>query len=51
MNLRETETDREQLVLLAYGPCARKAEALAQPQHGFEALDGGLSQSFSAHSL
>jgi hypothetical protein len=27
-------------VLLAHGPCAREPEALAQPQHGPEALDG-----------
>src|SRR4051812_33099620 len=40
VNLRETEAEREQPVLLADGPRARKAEALAQPQHGFGALDG-----------
>src|SRR3954465_14028337 len=40
VNLRETEAEREQPVLLADGPRARKAEALAQSQHGFEALDG-----------
>src|SRR3954464_14352277 len=40
VNLRETEAEREQPVLLADGPRARKAKALAQPQHGFEALDG-----------
>src|SRR3954465_14626890 len=40
VNLRETEAEREQPVLLADGPRARKAEALAQPQHRFEALDG-----------
>src|SRR4051794_26463789 len=39
VNLRETEADREQPVLLAHRPAAGKAEALAQPQHGFEALD------------
>src|SRR3954468_9226048 len=39
VNLWETETEREQLVLLANGPGARKATALAQPQHGFKALD------------
>src|SRR4051794_17375561 len=38
--LRETETDCKQPVLLAHGPRARTAEALAQPQHGFKALDG-----------
>src|SRR3954468_16897898 len=40
INLWETETDCEQSVLLAHRPRAGKAEALAQPQHGFEALDG-----------
>ena len=40
VNLRETEAEREQPVLLAHRPGARKAKALAQPQHGFEALDG-----------
>src|SRR3954468_17482389 len=30
----------EQAVLLTDGPRAGKAEALAQPQHGLEALDG-----------
>src|SRR4051812_37918757 len=40
VNLRETEAEREQLVLLAHRPGARKAEALAQPQHRFKALDG-----------
>ena len=39
VNLRKTEAEREQLVLLADGPRAGKAEALAQPQHRFEALD------------
>src|SRR5215207_2325522 len=39
INLWETEAEREQPVLLADGPRARKAEPLAQPQHGFEALD------------
>ena len=33
------EADREQAVLLAYGPRAGKAKALAQPEHGFEAAD------------
>src|SRR4051812_10665707 len=40
VNLWETETDREQPVLLAHRPGTRKAEALAQPQHGLEALNG-----------
>src|SRR4051812_24764232 len=40
VNLWETEADREQSVLLANRPRAGKAKALAQPQHGFEALDG-----------
>jgi hypothetical protein len=35
-NLRETETDRHQPILLAYRPGAHKAETLPQPQHGFE---------------
>src|SRR4051794_26435538 len=39
INLWETETDREQLVLLAHRPGTCKAEALAQPQHRLEALD------------
>src|SRR5215217_3044868 len=39
VNLWETETDCEQPVLLAHRPAAGKAEALAQPQHGFEPLD------------
>src|SRR3954464_14582159 len=39
VNRWETETDCEQPVLLAHRPGARKAEPLAQPQHGFEALD------------
>src|SRR3954468_4060540 len=39
INLWETETDCEQPVLLTHRPAAGKAEALAQPQHGFEALD------------
>src|SRR3954454_17379783 len=40
VNLWKTEAEREQPVLLADGPRARKAEALAQPQHGLETLDG-----------
>jgi hypothetical protein len=40
VNLRETEAEREQPVLLPHRPGARKAEALAQPQHGLEALNG-----------
>src|SRR3954452_19505201 len=39
VNLRETEAEREQPVLLAHRPAARKAKTLAQPQHGFKALD------------
>src|SRR4051812_9099067 len=39
VNLWKTEAEREQPVLLAHRPGARKSEALAQPQHGFEALD------------
>src|SRR5690242_16870549 len=40
INLWETEAECEQPVMLADGPRASKAEALAQPQHGLEALDG-----------
>src|SRR3954470_22770708 len=40
VNLWETETEREQPVLLAHGPRAGKAETLTQPQHRLEALDG-----------
>src|SRR5215207_11628139 len=39
INLWETEAEREQPVLLAHRPRARKAEPLAQPQHALEALD------------
>src|SRR3954452_12980001 len=39
VNLWKTEAEREQPVLLADGPRAGKAEALAQPQHSLEALD------------
>ena len=39
VNPWETEAEREQPVLLADGPCAGKAEALAQPEHRLEALD------------
>src|SRR3954470_18750098 len=39
VNLRETEAEREKPVLLAHRPGARKAEALAQPQHGLEPPD------------
>ena len=35
----KSEAVREQLVLLADAPGPGKAEALAQPQHGFKALD------------
>src|SRR3954452_9282216 len=57
INLWETEAECEQLVLLAYGPGARKAEALAQPQHGLEALDRapgcveGLEAAHPRHGL
>src|SRR5829696_5433664 len=40
VNLRETEAEREQAVLLAHRPGAGEAETLAQPQHGLEALYG-----------
>src|SRR5215207_3400004 len=40
VNLWKTETDCEQSVLLTHRPAAGKAEPFAQPQHGFEALDG-----------
>src|SRR3954467_8069914 len=40
VNLWKTEADREQPVLFAHRPGARKAEALAQPQHGFKGLNG-----------
>src|SRR5215211_6267978 len=40
VNLWETEAEREQPVLLAHRPRARKAKALAQPQHRLEALNG-----------
>src|SRR4051812_33688101 len=39
VNLWKTETEREPPVLLAHRPGTRKAEALAQPQHGLEPLD------------
>src|SRR3954467_14765309 len=39
VNRLKSETDCQQPVLLADRPRAGKAEALAQPQHGFEALD------------
>jgi hypothetical protein len=39
VNLRKPETDCQQPVLLPHRPGARKAETLAQPQHGLEALD------------
>src|SRR3954469_5131893 len=39
VNLWKAEAERKQPVLLAHGPRAGKAEALAQPQHGLEALD------------
>lgn len=39
VRLWKSEADSKHPVLLAHGPCAGKAEALAQPQHGLEALD------------
>ena len=57
VNLRETEAEREQPVLLAHRLRARKAEALAQPQHRLEALDGaprcveGLEAADPRHGL
>src|SRR3954447_25225052 len=36
---RQTETDRQQPVLLAYRPGTREVEALSQPQHGLEPPD------------
>src|SRR4051812_17970884 len=36
VNLWKAEAEREQLVLLADGPRARKAEPLTQPQHGLK---------------
>src|SRR5829696_4655456 len=39
VNLWKTEAEREQPVLLADGPRARKAEPLTQPQHRLEPLD------------
>src|SRR3954452_4679149 len=39
VNLWKTEAEREQADLLAHGPRAGKAEALAQPQHRLEPLD------------
>jgi hypothetical protein len=40
INFRKSETEREQPVLLALRPGTGKAEALAQPQHGLEPLEG-----------
>src|SRR3954451_12386555 len=57
VNLWETEAEREQSVLLAHRPAAGKAEALAQPQHGLEALDRapgcveGLEAAHPRHGL
>src|SRR3954468_17483733 len=56
-NLWETEAEREQPVLLQHRPGARKAEAFAQPQHGFKALDRaprgmeGLEAAHPRHGL
>src|SRR5215211_5804695 len=55
VNLRKSEAVCEQAVLLADGPRAGKAEALAQPQHSLEALDrapccrGGLEAANPRH--
>src|SRR4029079_12595253 len=39
VNLRKTEAEREQLVLLAHRPGAYKTKALTQTQHRFKPLD------------
>ena len=39
VNLRKSETEREQLVLLAYRPGTHEVESFAKPQHGFKAPD------------
>src|SRR3954452_19573518 len=39
IDLPETETDRQQLVLLPHRPRTRKAEPFAQRQHGCEPVD------------
>src|SRR3954453_22204956 len=39
VNLRKSETEREQLVLLAYRPSTREVESFAQSQHGFKSPD------------
>src|SRR4051812_40992535 len=49
INLRETEAEREQPVLLADGPRAGKAEALTQPQHRL--VWGVWCQAVSAEAL
>jgi hypothetical protein len=54
---RETETDRQQLVLLPHRPGAHEIKALAQPQHGFKPPDRppcrveGLKAANSRHRL
>src|SRR5690349_11025088 len=39
IDLRESETKRQQPVLLAFRPGAGETNALPQPQHGFEPSD------------
>jgi hypothetical protein len=39
VNLWKSETEREQLVLLAYRPGTHEGESFAQPQHSFEPPD------------
>src|SRR4051794_16685178 len=39
VNLRESETEREHLVLLAHRPGTREVESFTQPQHGLEPPD------------
>src|SRR3954464_7374777 len=57
INLRETETDRQQLVLLAYGPGTREGESFPQSQHSFKPPDcssccmEGLKAADSRHVL
>jgi len=57
INLRETETDGQQLVLLAYGPGTREGESFPQSQHSFKPPDcssccmEGLKAADSRHVL
>ena len=39
MNLRKTETERQQPVLLPHRPDVREPKSLPQPQHGFKPTD------------